>query len=141
MRTWAICRPGERYARGFTLLELLVVLVILGLVAAIAVPGAIRTIGAWQRQALLDEVVIQVRALPVVVRASGRPLVLEAAGEVRDESWDVLPLPEGWTADALTPLRVESNGACSDARLVFEADSWQRTLAVEAPFCDARWVD
>lgn len=141
MRTWAICRPIKRRARGFTLLELLVVLAILGMVAAIAIPGALRTIGAWQQRAVLDDILIGVRALPVKVRAAGQPLVLETAGELRADPWDALALPDGWRADAERPLRVEANGACSAALLVFAHGDAVRMLEVQAPFCDARWVD
>lgn len=141
MRTSATCRPTEQRARGFTLLELLVVLAILGMVAAIAIPGAIRTIGAWQQRALLDDVVIKVRSLPVLVRASGQPLVLGEMDGTDADQWDVLELPEGWAVIAEQPLRVEANGACSDARLLFDVSGSRRTLAVDMPFCDARWTD
>ena len=62
--------------RGFTLLEMIVVLAILGLATAMVVPSMLRGIDTWQRQAELDSLLDQIRALPGNARGSGRPIVI-----------------------------------------------------------------
>ena len=62
-------RPG-----GFTLLEMIVVLAILGLATALVAPSALRGIDSWKRQAELDALVDQVRALPGTARARGKAI-------------------------------------------------------------------
>ena len=56
--------------RGFTLLEMIVVLAILGLVTALVAPAALRGIDSWRRQAELDSLLDQIRALPGNARAA-----------------------------------------------------------------------
>ena len=61
--------------RGFTLLEMIVVLAILGLATALVAPSAIRGIDAWRRQSELDSRLDQIRALPANEPAEPRGLV------------------------------------------------------------------
>ena len=48
--------------RGFTLLEMIVVLAILGLAAALVGPSMVRSIDTWRRQAAMDALLDQLRA-------------------------------------------------------------------------------
>ena len=43
--------------RGFTLLEMIVVLAILGLATALVAPATLRSIDSWQRKAAMDVLV------------------------------------------------------------------------------------
>ncbi len=74
----AFSRPGSSAARaaGFTLLEMIVVLAILGLATAMVAPSALRSIDTWRRQAEQDSLLDQIRALPGNARATGRPVLI-----------------------------------------------------------------
>lgn len=62
--------------RGFTLLEMIVVLAILGLATALVAPSAIRGIDSWRRQSELDSLLDQIRALPGNARATGKAIAI-----------------------------------------------------------------
>lgn len=121
-------------ARGFTLLEMIVVLALLGLATALVAPSMLRGIDSWRRQAALDALLDQVRALPGNARASGEPVVVD------DKTLAAAPPPlridEDWTLTAPVPLTVGANGVCSDGELRVGNRYGERRLKVTAPFCD-----
>lgn len=124
----------RRAREGFTLLEMLVVLAIVGLVAAVAVPTTVRGIGSWRRQAQVDAVADQVRGLPGRARASGAGIVVSnetLAGEAPP-----LRVADGWRLLAPEPLEVTAAGACQGGLLELQGDGQPVLLRVAAPFCD-----
>ena len=119
---------------GFTLLEMIVVLAILGLATAMVAPSAIRGIDSWRRQAAMDALLDQIRALPGNARASGRAIDINAAAlksaspPLRIESEWTLAVPAAW--------KVNANGVCEDGRVEVGNVHGTRIIAVSAPFCD-----
>lgn len=97
------CRAG----RGFTLLELLVVLAIVGLSAGIMVPALSRAVDAAQERAWTQELGAALAALPLKAFQSGQPLQLDA-GAVRALLPDQLPTDAEITL--LEPLRYSAMG-------------------------------
>jgi general secretion pathway protein G len=120
--------------RGFTLLEMIVVLAILGLATAMVAPAAIRGIDSWRRQSELDAVLDQVRALPGEARARGRAI------EISDDSLKgktpPLHVADDWTLGVPTPWSVSANGVCAGGEVTIGNDIGRRTITVSAPFCD-----
>ncbi len=128
--------PGGGVAgvAGFTLLEMIVVLAILGLSAALVGPSMLRGIDTWRRQAAMDVLLDQLRALPGDARASGKPIVVSdttlasTAPPLRvDGDWR-LRVPEPWVVGA--------NGVCRGGEVVVANSFGERTVRVAAPFCD-----
>lgn len=133
---WATCLATKvRRAAGFTLLELLVVLSILGLATALAAPAILQSTDAWRRGAAVDSLMDQVRGLPMRARALGRPIVIDEETLSGDDA--ALSVPAGWSLSTPAPWRVQANGACEGGRLLLAGETGNEVeLVVEAPFCD-----
>lgn len=142
MPTSGTCRRTEparaagRQPRGFTLLEIIVVLAIMGLVAAVATPAVVRGIDSWRRQAQADALMDQLRALPARARAAGRPIEVSAAALAGESP--PLHVDEGWTLAVPEPWQVQSNGVCQGGRVELHEGERVLELQATAPFCDPR---
>lgn len=95
------CRPAQQ---GFTLLELLVVLVVLGLLAALAIPKA----EAAKDQARIVKAIGDIRAIQldlITLEVGGQPLPANLAAIGRD-------IPDPWGRPYVyLPFPTRSNGA------------------------------
>lgn len=121
-------------ARGFTLLEMIVVLAILGLATALVAPAALRSIDSWQRQAELDALLDQIHALPGNARASGKAILI--SDQTLSSAAAPLHVASAWKLTVETPWRVGANGVCEGGQLEIGNTYGKRTLVVAAPFCD-----
>ncbi|WP_374602790.1 prepilin-type N-terminal cleavage/methylation domain-containing protein [Arenimonas sp.] len=129
----------RRPARGFTLLELLVVLVLLGALAALVAPATVRGIDAWRLRVAAQSLEQQVARLPLQARAAGVTLTL--GGEL---AWpDAVPAIELEDARVqwLAPLVVRSNGFCEAGALRLLHDEARRDYDVLSPDCRLRRRD
>lgn len=113
-----------RPRRGFTLLEVLVVLALLGLAAGVAVPRAMQAMEAASERGWRNDVLARIESLPVQAFLSGEPLSLDAKTLLRQlppPSADVeLTLPQ--------PLRYTAQGLAEggELRLTFGARPTER---------------
>ena len=119
---------------GFTLREMIVVLALLGLVTAMVVPSMLHGIDSWRRQAAMDALLDQIRALPGVARASGKTLVID--DKTLASKTPPLTIEDGWTLTAPTTMTVAGSGVCSGGELAVSNSYGVRTIKVAAPFCD-----
>jgi prepilin-type N-terminal cleavage/methylation domain-containing protein len=131
---------------GYTLLEMVVVLVIIGLAMGLAGSWMFTFIGSWRANARRDTVLGEIQHLPIVVRGLGRGITLnqlpvtpgstaDAAGQIPESVSSSVRLPDGWLIAFDPPLRILGNGACSSAGFVLRGDDRRWTARVEAPFC------
>jgi prepilin-type N-terminal cleavage/methylation domain-containing protein len=128
-KTWAYCRRkrvsarvsscvrsranshAERHAtqRGFTLLELLVVLALVALVAGLVAPVASNAMVAARERAVLAELNALLEGLPV--RSFRAGTAQSYSGEALRQ---LLPdMPAGWSVDLVAPLRYSDSGVAS----------------------------
>jgi prepilin-type N-terminal cleavage/methylation domain-containing protein len=102
---------ADRPAQGFTLLEMLVVLALVAMVAAVAVPQAARWLEAAEERGWRDDLKARIERLPVRAFHSGEPLDI-------DERALVQGLPGrsgGLTLKLSGPLRYTAAGIASGA--------------------------
>ena len=132
----AFSRPGGCAAKaaGFTLLEMIVVLAILGLSAALVGPSMIRGTDTWRRQAAMDMLLDQLRALPGNARASGKTIVISDA--TLASATPPLRIDADWTLQAPESWSVGANGICHGGEVIVGNTLGERTIVVAAPFCD-----
>lgn len=125
----SVTRPNVDQA-AFTLLELLVVLVIVGAIAAVALPGLVRMQETWARRTALDDLFNQLQTLGYRVRSDGRELLIGESGAVPEQ---LLRLPDGWTVTARPPIRYMANGVCLGGKLQVHHGRATHTLLLQPP--------
>lgn len=119
---------------GFTLLEMVVVLSILGLATAIAAPSVLHSIGAWQRRGEVESVLDQIRGLPAAAREKGSDVLISnetlatPSGPLHAEVGSALSTDKAW--------RVRHNGVCDGGLIALQREGRATRIAVSAPFCD-----
>lgn len=135
-----------RRAVGFTLLELMVVLALVGLVTVLAVPNLQRLYEGFTRKAEQGRILNQIAGLGREAMLRGRAYAVYATGSdpegARDggrrmgfEPYD-LGLPEGWEVRLDRPLLVRANGVCLGATVTLV--HWGKSAApvvLQAPYC------
>jgi len=140
--------------RGYTLLEMLVVVALLALATSMVAPAGYRMIASWREADEVERVMQAIAALSLRARNEGRALQLVAAGaEPGSEDQpdtlaaadaeagttagdaDLVPLPDGWRLQMQVPLSVRANGACSDAEGILHTRRQVLPFRIEAPFC------
>ena len=122
-------------AAGFTLLELLIVLVIVGAVSAMAMPNLLRLQASWTRQVALEDILLQVRKLGAVARAGQAELQITEAGVLPAEA---LVPPEGWRLYAPQTIRWLDSGVCLGGELTVANAELERRFVLQPPLCQAR---
>lgn len=126
---------------GFTLLELLVVLVLLGLMTSVALPRMQRWHDAVQARAQGAALLDELRAAAFAAGARRTRLVLSAASlqEPTEKVADGLlrlTLPSGWTATGVSDAAFLANGLCEPGALDLRSDRGvELRLRVDGPRC------
>ena len=123
---------------GFTLIEMTVVLVILGMVTALALPNLVNLYQSIERRTSFDAAFSSFNALGRAANQQKGGFVLSAPGgrlEITDQSI-ALAFPENWRVELSGPVRFLSNGAClgGDIRII-EDQELLHHQSLEKPFC------
>lgn len=111
---------------------MLVVLVILGMAAAVVAPPLARTVERVREAGDRDDVLRGLESLPALARAQGRPLVFRADVPMRIDGRE---WPEEWAVVPSRELVVEPTGFCSGVPLKLRSPSGSSTWALRAPDC------
>lgn len=158
MGRWARCPAGRdtrgagrdtrrravgRFRAGFTLLELTVVLALLGLLTALAVPNLQRLFASVSTSTERRHILDQFEALGREALANGRAYVVfsevpdaDTAASYADFEFRPIDLPDAWRFRLDRPLLVRANGFCRGGELTLiheDAPVLRATLA--PPYC------
>ena len=114
-------------AFGFTLLELLVVLGLIGLVSSVTFPGLLRFYNSISRDVEQQEIIAEINSLGRRAWETREPFVLAAS---------ILDMPTGWRLESASPVRYRDNGIClgGEVRLIHD-DVQRKTLFLKPPYC------
>ena len=130
--------------QGFSLMELLVVLALISLLGALALPNLVGLFGSVTRATERDSILDQLAAIGRDALLAGRGYVVYGTtpqigpAVVIDEPFETYPLvlPEGWQVDLDRPLRVRPNGVCLGATATLrhpDVETFEVVLA--PPYC------
>ena len=152
MRALDTCRRQPDSASGFTLLEILMVVVFLGLMVGIAGP---RLVNLYERVAFAyreSDVLRQITDLGVAALSRGKELRLATqpplppepgqrprpAPALRPAEEVKLSLPDGWRVIADPPIEYRFDGFCNGGRLAIIAGEHRTDWRLDAPHCRPR---
>ena len=144
-RGFAGALAGRR-AGGFTLLELIVVLALVGLVMVLAVPNLENLYQGFTRKAEQGRMLNRIAGLGREAMLKGRAYAVFGTGDGADEVGDApyvpgyetyeLEIPAGWEVNLDRPLLVRANGVCLGATLTLLHEGVSKARVVlEAPYC------
>lgn len=126
-----------RIPRGFTLLEILVVLAIAGLLAGVVLPQLQRLASSVEIASQRTAVKSAIEGLGYQAYASGRAILLTDVDPARrqEDAATAVPftVPVGWQVRALQPVQYAANGVCSGGRIVITDPSHGREAYRLAP--------
>lgn len=132
--------PRARKTSGFTLLEMLVVMVLLGVISSLALPAMQRWHDALQSRAQSGALVEALRAAVFAAGAQRRDLVMDERSFAPPgkgvDAHVALTLPPGWTLRRVVPARFLANGLCRPGMLVLRTDrDSDLVVRVDGPVC------
>ncbi len=136
--TRANTASGRRPARGFTLLELLVVLTLMAAMTSLALPQLAKLLDAGQRSFERGDLLDALAALPYQAFEQQQGFTLR---QLPGQDEDVpLRLPEGWLLKAADENGVSylSNGFCSGGTVLMGKDGQQEEILLVPPLCEPR---
>ncbi len=144
-------RINRLSAPGYTLLELLIVLAIIGLMVGMATPAFLQMLDQQRRFTTIQEIEQGLSLLAIDARAAGRDTVYRAgkAGQADESAPNWLspladpvvappfPAPRGWSVEFEKDLWIRSDGVCSGGQvLVRQGNEKPRRYNLAAPFCN-----
>ncbi len=122
--------------RGFTLLELLLVLLILGLMTALSLPRLLTLSERLQVAHQKDDVLSQINRLGFQAYRAGRSFTLTQYPSPALNSF--LNLPADWSLTTQAPIQYRANGICEGGTIFLHYQQYNFPFQLQAPFCQAQ---
>ena len=121
----------RRTLSGYSLVEVIVVLVLLSLVTSVVIPNLSSTLDRFQLRSNQDEVLVQLSGLGYLAYQKQQAIVLDPD----DDLGDFLELPEGWTIELEDPIKYQANGICLGGTITLVYGQKAEEFLLTAPFC------
>ncbi len=130
---WQLRERQARRSMGFSLLELLIVLALIGLMAGLIFPRFANFYSSLERAFERDEIIVQLNRLGFLAYQQGEDLWLQQYPN--NPKPLPLELPQGWQIQTNEVIRYRHNGLCAGGALtlVHGESTWSYQLV--APFC------
>ena len=130
IRTQAKVKLQTRY-RGFTLIEMTVVVVLMGLISAVALPNFERWFGSTQQRVDGSRIALQVQNLFARAAILNQSVTVGSDNfrELLADGKPALDLPTGWRLKSDDKLAVNGSGYCVPSSVTFVAGAFQQTNA------------
>lgn len=127
---------------GFTLIELIVVLVILGLIAGLVLPNMPGLFASATRATERDRILDQIAALGAEAMRQGRDFAVLGTDVDVDPAaytdFEPYPLvvPSGWEVRVEAPILIRANGVCLGGRVtLLHSETPPTELELVPPLC------
>ena len=117
---------------GFTMVELLVTLVLLGLIASVAAPGMESWLRSRQASAMRTALSSELALLPLQANRQGKAITLTQASQLHNQDLQV---------EFIQPVVVLANGYCEGGKATLLQNDRALNYDVLAPFCEIRRND
>jgi prepilin-type N-terminal cleavage/methylation domain-containing protein len=114
---------------GFTMIELLVTLVLLGLIASLAAPGLESWLRSRQSDALRIAFSSEMALLPLQANRQGKAITLSNSEQLNSVNLHV---------EFIKPVEVLANGYCLGGNVALLQNNRLVNYDVLAPFCEVR---
>ncbi len=120
-------------SRGFTLIEILVVLAVMGLLTSIAVPAMQRMAEGYEISTQRAQLLADLNGMSYRAYANGKRVVLT---DQDSKGSQALIIPPGWRIQTDKPIVYNFNGLCDGGKLTLIApDNHEEALQLEPPRC------
>ncbi|MFC3121945.1 prepilin-type N-terminal cleavage/methylation domain-containing protein [Agaribacter flavus] len=129
-----MCRKFDKLpvTKGFTIVEVLVVLVIVGLLSAVIAPNIFQWIKSSQNAAIDREVQSFFSALPIQAKMTNTPVRFKSEQAIQNLPKELSKFTFFFDPD----LIVLSSGLCKGSTLtIAEANSVTRVYSIDPPYC------
>ena len=125
--------------QGYTLLELLLVLTLLGLLSVLVLPQIFTMVQSNQRADQRQDVLLQVAGLGYQCYKTGIGYQLGGKSSRLDHS-GLLELPPGWRIESDTVIHYHANGICEGGRFTLHYPGGTEVYQLTPPLCVPRAV-
>lgn len=124
--------------RGFTLIEMMAVLVLFGLLTAVVLPNFERWFGNTERRVSASELAVRLQKLYARAALLGQNLELNAttANEKLADGEPSLDMPPGWAFADGQSLKIRASGLCPAASIRFVSATQSLVLDITPDNCE-----
>ena len=131
-------RTHPKCLRGFTLIEMMAVLVLFGLLTAVVLPNFERWFSNTERRVSASELAVRLQKLHARAALLGQNFELNSAtaSEKLADGQPALDLPPGWSFAEGQSLGIRASGLCKAASIKFVSAAQTLVLDVETDNCE-----